>query len=89
MRLTFNEVAIRPTKTVKCAGGCGRRLKRTTKIFQTINPFNKTADGAIKTREDIYTELYAKATAWKAEPEICKHCADKDMADLIERRGEQ
>lgn len=72
--LTFNEVAIHGMKSVKCAGRCGRGLKRSRKFYQTLSPFNKKQSGELKSRDEIYAELIAERKAWMAEPEICKHC---------------
>jgi hypothetical protein len=72
--VTFNEVSIQGMKSTKCAGGCGRVLKRSRKFWQTLSPFNKSAAGALKTRDEIYEELRAERNAWLNEPETCKHC---------------
>ena len=71
---TFDEVKLTGEKSVKCSGGCGRILKRRSKFFQTINPFNKNAEGFVKSRDEIYKELGAEIEKWKKEPEICIHC---------------
>jgi hypothetical protein len=43
--------------------------KRQQKTFsQTLNPFNKAADGTPKTREQIMAELREEADRWKNEP---------------------
>jgi hypothetical protein len=72
--VTFNEVSIQGMKSVKCASGCGRTLKRSRKFWQTLSPFNKNAAGELKTRDEIYDELRAERSAWMNEPETCKHC---------------
>lgn len=53
---------------------CGRRAKRQTFFFQTLNPFNKTEDGAIKDRMTIYKELRVEAEAWQQTPVWHKRC---------------
>jgi hypothetical protein len=77
MRVNFQEVKLFGDKTVKCCGGCGRRLKRTKKFCQTLNPFNKTTEGRIKEYDDIYPELKAELAEWKAQPERCSHCTSQ------------
>lgn len=72
--VTFNQVSIQGMKSIKCAGGCGRTLKRSRTFYQTLSPFNKNATGELKTREDIYEELTIERRAWLNEPETCKHC---------------
>jgi hypothetical protein len=70
----FQEVPLYATKTVPCAGDCGRKLRRQRKFSQTLNPFNKDSEGRPKTTQQIYAELSAEAKEWEAEPETCRHC---------------
>ncbi|MGW2740552.1 hypothetical protein ACWC4D_40965 [Streptomyces sp. NPDC001288] len=70
----FQEVPLHGTKTVQCSGGCGKKLRRQRKFFQTLNPFNKAADGRPKTVQQIYAELTEQAEQWKAAPETCRSC---------------
>jgi len=71
-RYTFEEVKFSAAKSVKCK--CGKRVSRSKTFTQTINPFNKRADGQVKSRSDIFPELKADAEKWKAEPELCAAC---------------
>lgn len=73
-RVTFNEVTLHGQKSVKCAGGCGRTLKRSKKFWQTLSPFSKTANGELKSRDQIHVELRAERDAWLAQGETCIHC---------------
>lgn len=72
--VTFNEVAIHGQKSAKCAGGCGRKLKRSKKFWQTLSPFNKNAAGELKGKAQIYEELEGERRVWLREPETCLHC---------------
>lgn len=74
LRYTFDEVKIYADKTTKCRG-CGKRLKRSKKFSQTLNPFNKRTDGTVKTPEDIYAELRIEAKQWQTEAETCQACS--------------
>lgn len=74
MTLTFEEIKVRGSKTVKC-DGCGKPLKRSRTFSQTVSPFNKNADGSIKSRSEIYTELCADRVKWRKAPETCKACS--------------
>jgi hypothetical protein len=65
-RLTFEVVKYTATKRTK--GDDGRMRTRQKTFDQTINPFNKRADGCVKTRSDIMEELRAVAAAWKSAP---------------------
>lgn len=71
----FQEVKLYGEKSVKCAGGCGRRLRRQRTFWQTLNPFNKGANGVPKTVDEIHAELRVQKQAWQAEGETCIHCS--------------
>lgn len=71
-RINFDEVSLGGTKSGKCA--CGKRRTRSQKFWQTINPFNKNADGTIKTREDILAKLRIEREEWRAKPITCEAC---------------
>jgi hypothetical protein len=74
--ITFREVAIRGSKTAECTG-CGRKLRRSRKFWQTLNPFNKNAAGEQKSATEIQEELFTERRAWVDEPETCTHCKGK------------
>lgn len=63
----FREVSIKRTKRGKCAV-CGGTASRTEKFWQTLNPFNKNAQGQVKDEWEIRQELHAQAAAWLEEP---------------------
>ena len=75
-RVHFEELSILGEKNVKCAGGCGRRLKRSKTFAQTLSPFNKKADGAPRSGDEIYQALRGERIEWEKEPETCKHCKE-------------
>ncbi len=68
--INFREVSLRAEKSGKCIT-CGKRRKRVRKFCQTINPFNKNADGTVKNRFDIRTELQTQVDKWRKEPINC------------------
>lgn len=72
--VSFQEVIVQGQKSVRCAGGCKRTLKRSRKFFQTLSPFNKNAAHELKSRDEIMNELLAERRVWLDEPEICSHC---------------
>ena len=53
---------------------CTRKGRKQKTFRQTISPFNKNADGTVKTWHDIIIELDAKAEHWEPEPihESCR-----------------
>ncbi len=66
----FSEVSFRAEKSGKCII-CGKRRKRAKKFWQTLNPFNKKADGRVKTPSDIREELAVDVLKWKEKPIDC------------------
>lgn len=64
-RLTFEEVAIKATRRW-IDPATGRKRQETMKFSQTLNPFNKTPDGRVKSRAQILEEIKAQRDAWLA-----------------------
>lgn len=73
MKVTFEKVTLRAQRRANCTK-CGKKRTRTVTFWQTLNPFNKTAEGRVKTTDDIYPELRAQATAWTKQSFICASC---------------
>ncbi len=63
----FQEVSYHATKAGVCKA-CGKRASLKRKFWQTLNPFNKTATGEVKTPSQIRDELRRDAEAWYREP---------------------
>lgn len=61
MRITFDEIKV-TAKRVWTENG--KRRQQTKTFMQTVNPFNKNADGTRKTREQIYAELMNQRKEW-------------------------
>jgi hypothetical protein len=76
VRYTFDVVKWQASKTVKCLS-CGKTLKRAKTFDQSINPFNKNAQGEPKSRAEILIELKARAAEWGTKPEYCHNCLPK------------
>jgi len=70
---TFQPLRQRATRTGKCLV-CGKPAIRSMTFEQTLNPWNKNADGSIKSAREIGRELLAEATAWSAEPPTHVKC---------------
>jgi hypothetical protein len=68
--INFTEVKLQGRKTSKCVV-CGKRRSRSKTFWQTLNPFNKKADGSVKSRRDIMEELRGKIKLWEKEPINC------------------
>lgn len=67
---TFQEIGYTSSKSGKCPV-CGKMARRNKYFYQTLNPFNKNAQGVPKTGGEIIAELRPKSEAWKKEP--CYH----------------
>lgn len=64
-RHVFKEVKVKGTR--RWTDASGKRRQETKTFSQTVNPFNKKADGSIKTLEDIKRELTADRDFWLLE----------------------
>jgi len=73
MTRTFQEVSLQGSKSGVCSV-CGKKATRKQKFFQTLNPYNKTADGEVKSASMIREELYEKIDEWKKEPVMHARC---------------
>jgi len=69
----YAEVAWPTSKRLQCPD-CGKKLRRQTTFSQTLNPFNRNAEGQPKTRQEILAELRAEAAEWEQTPEQCTPC---------------
>lgn len=67
---TFHKVGFTAEKSGICPA-CGKRAGRKLEFYQTMNPWNKNADGLPKTGAEIMEALRPEAAKWKAEP--CYH----------------
>ena len=56
---------------------CHKHRCKRLSDFQTINPYNKTADGSVKTAEQISEELEKELDKQEREfDKVCKTCKD-------------
>jgi hypothetical protein len=78
MRETYSEIGYTFEKSGKCSV-CGKRRKRSKRFWQTYNPYNKRADGEIKTPEEIRDEVVAEGKAWQSAPMVCASCETKEQ----------
>jgi hypothetical protein len=67
VKVTFEEIALKAVKRWKDPV-TGKPRQQTRKFFQTVNPWNKTVDGVIKTPDMIRTQIKAERDAWLKEP---------------------
>lgn len=78
MKVTYEVIKIKAQKHIKCAI-CRTWITRSTTFMQTLNPFNKKADGNVKSREEIMAELNVRRNQWIQldEKYYCKNCEGK------------
>lgn len=75
----FREIKHQASKNLPCPG-CGKKLRRQRTFIQTLNPFNKNADGQVKTELEIVRELNVTAGQWENEPELHPTCTVAEAA---------
>jgi hypothetical protein len=46
---------------------CGKATLRAKRFTQTVNPFNRNADGTVKTRAEVLASVDAQAMAWEPD----------------------
>ncbi len=69
----FDEVRLSTRRSGRCTG-CQKRTTRTLQVYQTLNPFNRNAQGLPKSREEILVELRKDLAALQAAPLHCTSC---------------
>lgn len=69
---------VKATATVKVRCKCGKQLTRKKTFECTVNPFNRNADGTVKTHAQVREQAQAKADAWKGPKDVvCSACAGR------------
>ena len=76
MKIDFNELFLKKTRSGKCAT-CGKRTRRIYKAWQTKNFFNLNNDGIPKSTEEIMKELEAEIAGLVTAPLLCTICESK------------
>lgn len=70
----YDRIEARGFKRGQCAV-CGKGAERSRVFGQTLNPFNKNADGSVKTAAEIRREVNSEALAWQNdEPVVHARC---------------
>ncbi len=72
---TYRFQEVRRSKTIKFKCGCGKRFQRTVAAMQTINPFNRNADGRPKTYAEIWRDLGEELGGISPDP-TCPGCGN-------------
>lgn len=88
MRLIFQQVTRKDRIKVQCRV-CKRSLSRVLSVTHTVNPFNKDANGLVKSRaqvcsdvSDALRELTAKT---KTDGIVCRGCHEETVYNSIPR----
>lgn len=69
----FDVVRHRGTKNLPCPS-CGKKVRRSTTVEHTVNPFNRNDSGAVKTHVEVRADAIAEVDAWRAESVLCAAC---------------
>jgi len=78
MKITFEEIK-RSQKIKGTCKKCGKKRVRTVSESMTVNPFNKDADGNVRTKREVYDAVDDKlqeSLLKMAKNFICKSCFD-------------
>lgn len=75
----FEEITHPVTKRVACRF-CGKKLTRSITLSQTVSPFNKDADGNLKSPDQIRAELKEQAAEWEPTNAIHAACIEAEQA---------
>jgi hypothetical protein len=79
----FQPVSAKAERRGKCPT-CGKTTRRSRTFEHTVNPYNRNADGSIKTFVEVLADVQAKADAWQPEPAIFEHGACVDAREAAE-----
>lgn len=71
--IKFQVVKVRASRSVACPK-CGKKVKRSRTFERTLNPFNKNADGSVKTYSEVLADVGAEARFWMKQAEPCATC---------------
>lgn len=84
--ITFREIGLSLNYTVACVS-CRRSMRRTLRDSQTLNPFNRNAEGQTKNEREIYAELRQrlpqKVAEIKADGVTCNNCIERPRRALL------
>ncbi len=75
----YEPVSHTAKRRVTCAI-CGKKFNRQQTFTNTINPFNKNADGAPKTRAEVEANVIYLAEQWQPEQNCGNHHDDQDAS---------
>lgn len=65
MRITFDEIKVKGMR--RWVDEQGKKRQETRSFSQTVNPFNKNAQGHVKSRDEILVEIRAECEVWLNE----------------------
>ena len=72
----FQDVSHTERRRIPCGGGCGKKLTRSRTFTNTINPFNKNADGEVKKYSEVYADVKAEGEKWEPTG-MCPACTER------------
>lgn len=82
-RITFDQHWGHAVANVACLK-CGRISKRHVREYCTVNPFNKNADGSVKTPAEVLSDAQRdaadSAARQEAEGRVCRLCEKMEQS---------
>lgn len=70
----FQQVKTKATRRGKCPS-CGKSVARTRVFMNTVNPFNRNADGVPKSYGEVFADVRDEAAAWAPSASYFEHDA--------------
>ena len=69
----YEQVSVQGRKSGTCPV-CGHPARRQKVFTNTVNPFNKNADGTVKTRAEVHVDVRALWREWISTPVLHAGC---------------
>ena len=73
----YTPISLTGFKRLKCTG-CGKTVRRQKTFTQTMNPFNKNAEGKPASRAEIMDKLRLEVAEWEQKEVTCSWCAESE-----------
>lgn len=66
----FQEIKTSRRRSGKCPG-CGKSVTRSKTFEHTVNPFNRNADGSVKSAAEVRADVNREADEWLPDFSHC------------------
>lgn len=72
-RRYFDQIVSQGWKSGRCVV-CGKQAERSRQFTNTVNPFNRNADGTQRTHAEVRANVERQRREWEAEPVTHARC---------------